>query len=210
MLNYKFLDTDFIPKLPNYIIDECIDIIIYQKNKMPHRATDRLDDAEKIDFTNRLDVPLPIAVSQMPDQKKCFFKVYLPPESLINWCKEFLPQINLKRIWLTHVGGGDMLIPHVDLTSDVKINLYLTDVSGNSQWYKPKKEFEHLLKNGHYNKDGQHLLSRLDVIDDVILEKHKWYAFRSGIPHGVVNIKNDRMFIALGSDDLRLLADPRE
>lgn len=206
MINYKEVSISKIPVLDNTVINDCVFAIENKINPMPHRASDRLDDAIKVDFTARLDVPLSEAVNQLKDQKSCFFRVYLPPQSLLDWCSMNVPYINQKRVWLTHVGGGQVLIPHVDLTSDIKINLYLKDVTGFNQWHKPKKEYEHLVVNNKYEKDGQHLFSRLDIIDKIKLEKHKWYAFRSGIPHSVVDVEVDRMFIAMGCDDETFLS----
>lgn len=201
MKNYKEMSELVIKKLPISIINNCKEIIKSGQNKIPHRPSNRFNENLNNDFSNRLDVPLPIAVKQCDNLKPCFFRLHLPPQELKDWCATYAPFIQSNRIWLTHVGGGDFLVPHVDLDSNIKLNFYLDDVCGLNTWYKPKKEYEHLIKNEKYEKDGQHLFSRLDVIDEICLKKHTWYAFRSGIPHGVIKVTTDRMFVALGSDN---------
>lgn len=188
--------VDF-PKIPTDILNLIIEEFEQKRNmlvpiegfeyfKMLPSAQNSIDSKNPIEQNLKNNIGIsPSQAREIFGDKICYFGLMNAPKLLNQWVFE---NIKIKNV---HCGIqefelGKCFVPHVDLTRTTAYN-YIISAGGcdvKTTFYKPKPQYD------NFNITSRTLIpyERIDEIESVICEEHKWYKLDVSQIHSVENL----------------------
>lgn len=136
----------------------------------------------EIDYSKSLGFPLSEAWEHF--KELAHFDFLEVTEEINDWAKSNIDQ-NLAHVSIQAMYGGTTITPHIDEMRTKALN-YVISTGGNSKtcFYKPKKEFEHLIAY----PQTIFPFDRLELVQEVCIEPYKWHSLDVTKIHSVENL----------------------
>lgn len=105
-------------------------------------------------------------------------------EELNKWARETINS-NVAHVSIQAMYGGTTITPHIDEMRTKAVN-YVISTGGNSKtcFYKPKKEYEHLVAY----PQTVFPFDRLDLVEEIHIQPYKWHELKVTEIHSVENL----------------------
>lgn len=103
---------------------------------------------------------------------------------LNNWARQYIDP-NVAYVSIQAMYGGTTITPHIDEMRSYALN-YVVATGGNSKtcFYKAKEEYNHL----HAYPQTIFPFDRLDLIEEIQIEPHRWHRLDTTTIHSVENL----------------------
>ena len=192
------------PNVPKELVGQTIASVNSQMNEMDHNTKAKAGNFKlKVDvqpyidqiysdeaFKNNLGVTHTDGLDQNPDAALI---VFLSANfELQEWCDNNIEKDCV--VNLLYIHGGTRFLPHIDPLRNRSYN-YIIETSDNVRncFWEPKQEYANLNVTPMTYID----YNRLNLIDEVVLPKNKWYELNVGKIHSVENIDPTRRRIVI-------------
>jgi hypothetical protein len=165
---------NFWPNLSSEIKEEFLPCVKEEMIKM-----------KNYDWSKCLGLPISLVESYTSE---CGYFKYLDGNEIIwQWVEKNIPY-KIDNISVFTLYGGKKILPHQDFAKN-QLNMIIECNDETINYvYEPKKEFQHLNTNAYSFVPYE----RIDVVQEIKVEKNKWYYFPATRIHSIENINNTR------------------
>ena len=185
----KYLDK---PRVPEDLVEEMKEsVVLYKKER-------KLSEGDVVSSGLSNPVlpknPLGYRFDEAPKGGEwCSTFSYIPISHRVSdWVRENLTPVPTCS-FLILMSGGSAVWPHIDDFRSSAWNYVITPSSASLCYYEAKKEYEHLTQcKGMYVP-----IERVNKVEEMEIERDKWYEFESTRIHGVENIKGERLVLSV-------------
>lgn len=196
---FTYLD---LPPVPKYLEEQILQIVDkplanfhnsgafveyleQNRSELNISAGDEVINAIKgveVDYSKSLGFPLSEVWNHFKDL--AFFDFLEVNEELNRWARETIDK-SIAHVSIQAMYGGTTITPHIDEMRTRAVN-YVIQTGGNSKtcFYKPKKEYEHLVAY----PQTVFPFDRLELVEEVHIQPYRWHELVVTQIHSVENL----------------------